>query len=459
MNTAESVGIIRKVGFGVSVDKYLEAAADANSVFYTNQSWYNTAKKAPYYATDCSAFVSYAWGVSRKTTASIPQISRNIGAVTTANVQNIQVGDCLNSNSAGHVVLVTGLTYSGSTITGIEITEQTPPQLKRTNHTVSSLVSKYGNAPYYIQRYDGTVPAAPVTYTGEWVQSGGYWYYKDSSGNWVTGWKQISGIWYLFDSTGAMLTGWQQVNGTWYYFNDDGAMQIGWIYDNGNWYYANDDGAMLTGWLNIDGQYYYTDSSGAMITGWQNVDNKWYYFYPNDDSVSIPQGTMMTKWQKIENEWYYFDESGVMQVGWLQHDGNWYYLSVDGVMQTGWHQLEGNCYYFDQNGAMLTGWINIDGACYYADSDGVRQTGLLKIGTKTYMFASDGKLIYTVADINFDDSINANDLIMLKKFLLKAATLNANATSAADINGDGTIDLKDILRIRLYIANNNTAIG
>lgn len=60
----------------------------------------------------------------------------------------------------GHVVLVTGLTYSGSTLTKVEITEQTPPQLKRTTYTPEQLISKYSSA-YTILRYNNYVPASP----------------------------------------------------------------------------------------------------------------------------------------------------------------------------------------------------------------------------------------------------------------------------------------------------------
>lgn len=131
------------IGFSVTVDAFLAATQDPNSVFYTSKS--NYAGKTPtYYANDCSAYVSWCWGTARQTTATIPNMSTYIGSVTTGNVTGkLQLGDCLNSTSAGHVVLVTGLTYSSSgAVTQIEITEQTPPQLKRTNHTPSSLVSK-----------------------------------------------------------------------------------------------------------------------------------------------------------------------------------------------------------------------------------------------------------------------------------------------------------------------------
>ena len=145
------------IGYGVSVDAFRTAAANASSVFYSSKSNY-AGKTSTYYATDCSAFVSWCWGTSRNTTYSIPNISTCIGTPTTSNVQKLKLGDCLNSSS--HVVLVTGLSYTNGQISQIEITEQTPPQLKRSYYTPASLASKY-SASYKIYRYNGTVPAAP----------------------------------------------------------------------------------------------------------------------------------------------------------------------------------------------------------------------------------------------------------------------------------------------------------
>ena len=147
------------VGYYVSIDNFLKAVNTAGSVFYTSRSTYGSTSSV-YYATDCSAFVSWCWGVSRMTTYSIPQISTYIGMATASNAYSLQLGDCLNSNDVGHVVLVTDLKYSGSTLTSIEITEQTPPQMKRSYYTPSELGAKYGTY-YGIYRYYGTVPAAP----------------------------------------------------------------------------------------------------------------------------------------------------------------------------------------------------------------------------------------------------------------------------------------------------------
>ena len=160
------------IGYGVSVDSFISATKSASSAFYTSRSTYGSTNSV-YYATDCSAFVSWCWGIDRKTTYSIPLTSgvTYIGMATTANTSKLQLGDCLNSNDVGHVVLVTDLVYNTSgTLTKIEITEQTPPQLKRSYYTPSELGSYYGGY-YGIYRYTGTVPAAPVTVTEKYYSS------------------------------------------------------------------------------------------------------------------------------------------------------------------------------------------------------------------------------------------------------------------------------------------------
>lgn len=160
------------IGYGVSVDSFISSTKSASSVFYTSRSTYGSTNSV-YYATDCSAFVSWCWGIDRKTTYSIPLTSgvTYIGMATTANTSKLQLGDCLNSNDVGHVVLVTDLIYNSSgTLTQIEITEQTPPQLKRSYYTPSELGSYYGGY-YGIYRYTGAVPGVPVTVTEKYYPS------------------------------------------------------------------------------------------------------------------------------------------------------------------------------------------------------------------------------------------------------------------------------------------------
>ncbi len=159
INTGKYVGF---ENFGATREEFLEAAADPNSKHYTVRSTYN--KESTYYCNDCSAFVSYAWDISRNTTSSLPNRSTNLGKATESNIRaKLQLGDALN-HAGSHVVLVTGITYSGDTMTQIEITEQTPPQIKRSYYTPSQLASKYSST-YSILRYEGTVDAPPNVVT------------------------------------------------------------------------------------------------------------------------------------------------------------------------------------------------------------------------------------------------------------------------------------------------------
>ena len=155
------------IGYEATVDEFLNAAATAGSIFYTVKSYYE-GPTAPYYVTDCSSYVSWAWGISRTTTYFIPDVATSMGAVTVNRATyTLQPGDALNSDS--HVVLVTDLKYDESgAITQIEITEQTPPQMKRTYHTPSSLYNKYSG--FTIYRYYGDVPEAPA-YVKSWVEN------------------------------------------------------------------------------------------------------------------------------------------------------------------------------------------------------------------------------------------------------------------------------------------------
>lgn len=147
------------IGYGVTVEDFLTATKDASSVFYTTKSTYNG--DSTYYATDCSAYVSWCWGLPRLDTSGIPKYATYIGGANTTYIPQLQIGDALNSTSVGHVVLVTGLTYCDGELTSIQITEQTPPQLKRTHYTPQELAAKYSSN-YSIYRYTGDVEQAPT---------------------------------------------------------------------------------------------------------------------------------------------------------------------------------------------------------------------------------------------------------------------------------------------------------
>ncbi|MDE6540099.1 MAG: InlB B-repeat-containing protein [Ruminococcus sp.] len=147
--------------WGVSVDNFLSATKNASSYFYSTRSYYsgNSGSYSTYYAMDCSAFASYCWNLpNRTTTAGWSGLDvTSYGKCTSANVNKIQKGDALNyyggPNANNHIVIVSDVSYDSSgNVTKIEITEQTPPEMKRSYYTASSLISKYSS--YTIYRYN-----------------------------------------------------------------------------------------------------------------------------------------------------------------------------------------------------------------------------------------------------------------------------------------------------------------
>ncbi len=149
--------------WGASLDTFLSAADDSSSIFYTQRSYYNgnSGSYSTYYAMDCSAFASYCWDLSsRTTTSSWNNLDvTSYGLCTSANVNKIQVGDALNL-SGSHVVIISRIT-NGT----YEVTEQTPPEIKRSEYTSTQLINKYSK--YTIYRYNkrDSVSLPPSSHT------------------------------------------------------------------------------------------------------------------------------------------------------------------------------------------------------------------------------------------------------------------------------------------------------
>jgi len=155
------------IGYDISVNDFIAQTKNLNSKLYTSSSGYNNlsekAKYCPYYAMDCSTFVSYCWNLSsRHTTNTLPNVSTKLGKCNSANVDKLQIGDAINSS--GHVVLVTGVSNGN-----IEITEETPPQLIRTTYTKNQIVNKYSK--WDILRYaNPNPPILPGTIDNSYKQ-------------------------------------------------------------------------------------------------------------------------------------------------------------------------------------------------------------------------------------------------------------------------------------------------
>lgn len=111
------------VPFGTSFSEFLAEVNDINSRFYRSVATRH--REAPFFSLDCSAFVSWAWGLeTRHMTGALPSVSINIGR----NIQNLQVGDAINSPGL-HVLLVTELQYDADgEISAVGLMELDPPQ-------------------------------------------------------------------------------------------------------------------------------------------------------------------------------------------------------------------------------------------------------------------------------------------------------------------------------------------
>lgn len=146
-------------GWVITPEKFLEEAKKSDSLLYTsNGGWlgspYSNSAYCPYYGMDCSAFVSYCWNLSaRNTTYGLPGYATNFGLVSETTIDKIELGDALNNS--GHVVLVSDVCYDkDGKVIDVEITQETPPQLRRDVYTREELIEKYKT--FYILQYAET---------------------------------------------------------------------------------------------------------------------------------------------------------------------------------------------------------------------------------------------------------------------------------------------------------------
>ncbi len=107
------------VPYDVSLPEFAAAVRDPDSRLYSEYSTYN--KIAPCYSIDCSAFVSWAWGLPfRQTTATL---SSYADVIWEKPFEQMEVGDAF-CKPGSHVVLVTALRYNRQgAIVGVEIAE------------------------------------------------------------------------------------------------------------------------------------------------------------------------------------------------------------------------------------------------------------------------------------------------------------------------------------------------
>lgn len=133
--------------YDASFATFASSVRNPSSEFYTSKSVYGN-KTSTYYASDCSAFVSWAWGLqNRNTTSTLNYRGTVIGKWS---IYSFQVGDILNLPGS-HTVLISNVEYDANgAVSAVEIMEQTPPICKTTRYgnggtaALAEITNRYG---------------------------------------------------------------------------------------------------------------------------------------------------------------------------------------------------------------------------------------------------------------------------------------------------------------------------
>lgn len=148
----------------VSLETFLTALKNKNSVLYTENLFSTNSKAATYYGTVCSKFAQYALDITGSYNS---QNMHNIPGVTTIaqagkyTVDKIALGDIV-VNPTVHTTICTDILYDADgNIAFVEISEATIPRVRRKLWTPEEFYSHF--AGYRLCRYEAidNVPAAP----------------------------------------------------------------------------------------------------------------------------------------------------------------------------------------------------------------------------------------------------------------------------------------------------------
>lgn len=151
------------VPHNTSFDTFLQAVANPASPMYLARGGYGS-MNSTYYANDCSAFVSYCYGLPRMTTMSFGYSSQ-FSRVAGNSIYNAEVGDCFNAPGS-HIEIITGMNYDAGNLVSVEVTEQTPPKARTIIYSPTR-AQQLINSGYTLLRFNGRASVAPpVGYSG-----------------------------------------------------------------------------------------------------------------------------------------------------------------------------------------------------------------------------------------------------------------------------------------------------
>ena len=156
------------LGLNVSLDTYMSAMANPDSVLYSRNLHGRHRLCAAYYGTVCSQFASYVMDLPFHIDCQQWPFLDGIGIVDPTPLENLRLCDILNERTR-HTAVITGINLDAEgNVVDITVTESTPPGIRTTTFLPQEFINCWLNNGYEILRYH---KVHRVTYTpSPWVR-------------------------------------------------------------------------------------------------------------------------------------------------------------------------------------------------------------------------------------------------------------------------------------------------
>ena len=155
------------VGTNVSIETFMTALANPNSVLYTRPQHGRSKLAAAYYGTVCSEFASYVLGLPFHIDCPQFSVMDEFQHIDPSALENLQLCDLLNEPKT-HTAVITGIDRDATgKVVGITVTESTPPRVQITHFLPQEFINWWLGRGYEVLRYK---KLHTVTYTPDpWV--------------------------------------------------------------------------------------------------------------------------------------------------------------------------------------------------------------------------------------------------------------------------------------------------
>ena len=141
------------IGFNVSIETYMTALANPDSVMYTRSLHGRMPLSSAYYGTVCSQFVSYVLDFPFQIDCHQLPFVDGMEAVDATLLENLRLCDVLLDRTR-HVSIITGIERDeDGDVVNITVTESTLPTVKSTTFTPNEFIGYWLNNGYEVFRY------------------------------------------------------------------------------------------------------------------------------------------------------------------------------------------------------------------------------------------------------------------------------------------------------------------